>query len=359
VNILQVCPRYYPYIGGIETHVREISERLFRRGFEVEILTTDPSGKLLRENLINGLRIKRFRSWAPGEAYYFSMSLKRYLKKNADTYNVVHAHGYHAFPALYAAQTKRQNKFVFTPHYHGKGHTFLRNMLHVPYKLIAKKIFDKADKIVCVSNYERELILGNFKISEKKVSVIPNGVNFEEFKNLKKRKKNIRVILCVARLEKYKGIDFLIKVLPMLEKDIRLEIVGKGPQEKSLRNLASRLRVSDRVAFYSNLSREELLEKYVNADLFILLSRYEAYGISVAEALCAGTPCIVANTSALSEWVDNRNCFGVDYPIDLDKLADLIHTVIGKKVEDIRIPDWDEIAEKLIHLYETCVLESG
>lgn len=353
MKILQVCQRYYPYIGGLETHVKEISERLSQRGFEIEILTTDPFGKLPSEDTINGLRVKRFKSWAPSEAYYISMDLKKYLKKNADKYDVVHAHGYHAFPALYAAQTKRQNKLVFTPHYHGKGHTFLRNLLHVPYKLIAKKLFYKADKIVCVSNYERNLILRNFKIKGEKVSVIPNGISREEFKNLKKEEKNGRVILCVARLEKYKGIDFLIKVLPKLENDIRLEIVGKGPEGNSLKTLVNSLRLSDRVTFYSDLSRKELLQKYANADLFALLSRYEAYGISVAEALCAGTPCVVANTSALSEWVDNKNCFGIDYPINVDKLANLIHDVIGKKVENIRIPDWDEVAEKLVHLYES------
>jgi glycosyltransferase involved in cell wall biosynthesis len=60
MRIAQVCPRYYPYIGGIETHVKEISERLMMRNFEVEVLTTDPSGKLPKEEIINCIKVRRF-----------------------------------------------------------------------------------------------------------------------------------------------------------------------------------------------------------------------------------------------------------------------------------------------------------
>ena len=354
MKIAQVCQRYHPYIGGLETHVKEISERLARKGFEVEVLTTDPLGTLPKEDMISGLRIKRFKSWAPNEAYYFSKKLKKYLAKHTNGYDIVHSHGYHAFPALYAAQTKGKNKLIFTPHYHGKGHTFFRNLLHIPYKFIAQKIFRRADSIICVSNYEKSLLTKNFKVNEEKVSIIPNGVNLEEFEGLRKEKKDHKVILCVARLEKYKGIDFLVKVLPKLESDVCLEIVGKGPYDKNLMRLVDRLRVRDRVSFYQDLPREELLQRYVNSDLFVLLSKYEAYAISVAEALASKTPCIVSNTSALAEWVDNENCFGIFYPVILDELVALVNKVIGKKIEGVKIPDWNEIAEKLAEVYESC-----
>ena len=352
MRILQVCQRYYPYIGGLETHVRQISERLSRKGFEVEVLTTDPSGRLPSDEMVNGLRIMRFKSWAPNEAYYCSREFKRCLAKIASDYDVVHSHGYSAFPALYAAQTKGKNKLIFTPHYHGRGHTFLRNILHVPYRLIAKNLFKRADRVICVSNHEKSLIVRNFKVNEEKISLIPNGLNLADFKDLEKEKKDHRVILCVARLEKYKGIDLLIKVLSRLEDDVCLEIVGKGPCEKSLMKLTSHLQATNRVTFLKDLPTRELLQRYANADLFALLSRYEAYGISVAEALACKTPCIVANTSALQEWVDNKNCFGIMYPINLDKLARLINRVIGIEIECPKLSDWDENVEKLAELYE-------
>lgn len=355
--IAQVCPTYYPYIGGVETQVKEICERLVKRNFEIEILTTDPSGKLPKEEIINGVMIKRFNSWAPSEAYYFSSDLRRYLMENSNNYDLLHAHNYHAFPALYTAYAKRKNNLVFTPHYHGVGHTLLRSLLHIPYKYIAKNIFDKADRIICVSNYEKSLIMKKLKVDEKKVEVIPNGINPEEFEGVeKKRKDNHKTILYVGRLEKYKGIDYLIEMLPKLDKDIHLEIVGKGLYKRFLLKLMNRLGVTDRVRFYQDLSREELLQKYVDADLFVLLSKYEAFGISVIEALASGTPCIVANTSALKEWIDERNCFGTDYPIKINELTTLINKIIGTHIqlEGLKLPTWDEVVDKLTRVYLEC-----
>jgi len=349
--VAQVCPRYCPYIGGVETHVKEISERLVERGVEVEVLTTDPSGKLPKEEVINGVRVKRFESWAPGEAYYFSRDLKKYLMKNSDSFDVVHGHSYHAFPALYAAQAKNRNKLVFTSHYHGEGHTFFRSLLLRLYKPFGRKVFENADKIICVSNYEKNLITNNFKIDDKKFMVIPNGVNLEEFGDLKKRVKDCRVILYVGRLERYKGVHFLIKVLPKLDSNVILEIVGKGPYKKSLVKLAKKSGVEGRVRFYQDLPRKELLERYTYADVFVLPSKHEAFGISVAEALASKTPCVVSNTSALREWIDNMNCFKANYPMDVDGLALIIEKVIGREVNQVKLWDWGEVVEKVTELY--------
>lgn len=354
MKILQVCPKYYPSIGGVEEHVRNISVRLAKKHY-VSVFTTDPSGKLSKEEVINDVEVKRFRSWAPNEAYYFCKELKKCLTKCSDGYDIVHAHNYHAFPALYAAQAKGRNKLIFSPHYHGAGHTFLRNLLHKPYKFFGKKIFEKADKVICVSNYEKSLIANHFKISDKKVAVIPNGVDFKEFEGLEKRCKDCRVILYVGRLEKYKGVQYLIRALPKLDDDIVLEIVGRGPYKKSLVILVTKLGVQGRVRFYQDLPRKELLQKYGDADLFVLLSKHEAYSICVAEALAAETPCIVANTSALTEWVDNENCFGIGSPEDLDALQSLINSVIGRRVYSSRIWNWDQVVGELIGVYENCL----
>ena len=100
-----------------------------------------------------------------------------------------------------------------------------------------------------------------------------------------------------------------------------------------------------------DLSREELIRKYAEADIFVLLSKHEAYGIAVAEALAAKTPCIVAKTSALSEWVDNRNVFGLNYPISIEELTDLINRVSGIGVEGVNVPSWDSAVERLKKVY--------
>jgi len=350
MRILQVCSTYHSHIGGVAEHVRNISERLARK-YDVTVFATDPIGNLTKEEVINGVKVRRFKTWAPNKAYYFSKELKKSLISNSKNYDIVHAHNYHVFPALYAALAKSKNKFIFSPHYHGAGSTLIRSLLLIPYKFLGKKIFEKADKIICVSNYEKNLVMKRFRVDERKVAVIPNGINPEEFKNVRKGSKDCRFILYVGRLEKYKEVQYLIKALPKLSCDIILQIVGKGPYKESLIKLTRKLGVEDRVKLFQDLPRDELLQKYADADLFVLLSKHEAYGMSVAEALAAGTPCMVANTSALKEWIDNSNCFGVEYPIDVGELATLAGKAIGKRVNGVRLPTWDEVVESIVRIY--------
>jgi glycosyltransferase involved in cell wall biosynthesis len=352
MRILQVCHRYFPYYGGVEEHVRQISERLAKRN-DVEVCTTDSSGALARTEVVNGVEVKRFDCYAPNNAYYFSPAMKRYLKKKSESFDIIHAHNYHAFPALYAAQTKKGNKLVFTPHYHSRGNTFFRSLLHRPYKFFGGQIFAKADRVICVSNYEKNLILENFGKIEEKLVMIPNGVNFEEFRALKERKEDSHVVLTVGRLERYKGVQHLIEVLPKLESDVSLEIVGEGPYKSTLVKLAEDLSVENRVSFFEKLSRVDVLQKFVEAGVFALLSNRESYGMTVAEALLCGTPCIVANASALTEWVDNKNCYGLDYPIDQNRLKCLIEKLMGQRTSRLTttLLDWKEVTEKLLNIY--------
>jgi len=219
--------------------------------------------------------------------------------------------------------------------------------------VLGKKIFEKADAVICVSNYEKNLVLRNFEVDKDKIYVIPNGVNLDEFKDVDKIKesKEKKTILYVGRIEKYKGLDYAVKSLKYLPNSFTLEIVGKGSYRSKIVKIARELEVADRIRFYQDLSRKELIERYAKADVLVLLSKHEAYGIVVAEALAAKTPCIVANTSALSEWIDNKNVFGVDYPINVSELARLIEKVSNVKVGDVKLLDWDEVVEKLEGLY--------
>ena len=353
MRIAQVCPRYPPYIGGVETHVQELSERLVRRGFEVAVLTTDSGRGLAKSETLNGVKVRRFWAWAPGEAYYFSGSLRYFLAAHASDFDVVHAHCYHAFPALYAAQAMGSNRLVFTSHYHGVGHTWFRSLLHVPYRFIGRRIFDTADRVICVSEHERSLVERNFGLDDEKLILIPNGLDLHEFSGLQRHAKERRLILTVGRLEKYKGVQYLIRVLPYLMDDFVVEVVGRGPYREHLVELSRKLGVADRVRFLHGLSRAELLQEFADADVFALLSEHEAYGITVAEALCAGTPCVVARTSALAEWIDGKGCFGIDLPIDYNRLANVIESVVGLRVAKPNVLDWDDVVRRLVGLYES------
>jgi glycosyltransferase involved in cell wall biosynthesis len=363
MKIAQVCPRYPPYIGGIETHVSEISERLVEKGFELEVLSCDPSGNLPKQEIINGVSVVRFKSWAPSESYYFSRDLKRYLKENSARFDVVHAHSYHAFPALYAAQAKRRNMLVFTPHYLGRGQTFFRNALHLPYKSMGKKIFESSDRVICVSGYEKKLVLDKFGLGEEKVTVIPNGVNLDELSRYKWEPKSSHArITYSGRLERYqKNVDKLVQAFKILINeygaDARLVIIGKGPYERKLRRLVDKLGLQDIVVLEHSLPRERYLEEIAASNVFVLPSEYECYGIVAAEAITMGVPTVVANSTALSEFVENGLALGIDTPVTSRRIADAVYEMLTKPqaTKDLVITDkilaWDEVVSRLEALY--------
>jgi glycosyltransferase involved in cell wall biosynthesis len=348
MRILQVCPGYSPAIGGVEQHVRNISQRLAGE-HQVTVFATDSSGKLPQAEKINGVLVKRFKSFSPNNAFHVSFAMLRELRRSES--DVVHGHSYHAFPLFFSRYAKRK-RFIVTAHYHGHGSTMMRDFLTKLYKPLGQKIFQEADRVIALSNHEKALLLRDFKPNTHKITVIPNGIDLAEFRDLERAAKRHKTVLYVGRLEEYKGVQYLLRALPLLNEGIGLEVVGKGPYRERLMKLAKELGVEDRVDFYQDLPREELLGRYANADLFVLLSRYEAFSIVVAEALASKTPCIVANTSALSEWVDNENCFGIDYPISSHQLAELMNKVIGQQVGDVALWDWEQVAKETVGIYQ-------
>lgn len=345
MKIIMVCPRYHPDIGGVETHVKEISERLVKRGHIVEVVCTDPRGVYPGKDLINGVHITRFRSFAPNDAYYFAPRMVFYLKKCEGS--VLHAHGYHAFPALFASMAVQSKRFIFTPHYHGRGHTWFRNILLMGYNVVAKRIFYQADKIVCDSEYERELVMKKFPVQKDTFVLIPIGINVHEFSTFNATRDPQR-LLYIGRIEKYKGIHHIIEALPALP-EYSLVIVGKGPYEEELHQLARTLDVQHRITWKKDLSREDLIREYKSAGIFISLSSFEAFGITVAEALASGLQAIVNHEGALAEFIDGEMCIGIEP--SAERLVQAIHSLKAPSVYQKKIFDWDEVVEKIIQTY--------
>jgi glycosyltransferase involved in cell wall biosynthesis len=347
MRILQVCPQYYPSIGGVEQHVRNTSERL-AHDHEVTVFTCDPSGQLPKEETLNGVIVKRFRSFSPQGAYHISFGMLSELRHSS--FDVIHGHSYHAIPLFFSSYAKA-DKFIINAYYHGHGHTLFRDFLFRLYKPLGGRIFQRANRVVALSNFEKSLLIKDFNIDGSSIAVIPYGMNLAEFEGLRREKSERKTILCVGRLEEYKGIQCIIKAMQFVESGVHLEIVGKGLYKKNLVNITEKLGLKERVAFFQDLQREELLNKYASADLFVMLSKYESFSIVVAEALASKVPCIVANTSALKEWIDNKNCFGIDYPISIERLAQLINSVIGREVGDVQLWDWDDVVRETLEVY--------
>jgi glycosyltransferase involved in cell wall biosynthesis len=355
IKLLLVTPSYYPCIGGLETHVKEIAERL-AKSIHVEVYTLDHNlRKRIEIEEIHGVRIRRFKATRFTDGIRVpSSEFTRNLK--ASDADIMHLQGFHTLLPYYILRTGLMHKLVITAHYHGKGHTFFRNILFNCYRRTLKKIAKRADRIISVSKYEKSLILKDFNVNDDRVVLIPNGGSSDIFDVVRSpSSQNFCKILSIGRLERYKNFDILIKAMRILDDDFKLTIIGDGPERSNLLDLIGKLGLGDRIFLRSNLNRKELLEEYISSNLFVLLSYHEAFSIVVAEAQYLGLNVIVLNTSALSEFVEGGYAYGVNLPLTPRKVADAIMHISKLPGSPAKyVPrTWDDVAEEHIKLYRS------
>ncbi|MEI6292125.1 MAG: glycosyltransferase family 4 protein, partial [Methanomicrobiales archaeon] len=350
MKILQVCHRYYPHIGGAENLVKELSERLART-HDVEVISTDFSPGIPASEILNGVKITRISSIAPGGAYSFAPKIFPLIRKSdAD---VVHAHNYHAFPAFFASLV-REEKFIFSPYFHGKGSTSMRNFLNKPYSLLGMKIFCRANKIICLSEFEKNLIVEKFpRIDTGKFIIIPAGIQIQQIKSANKFEIQRDIILYTGRLDQYKNIQLIIRAMVYLP-DVCFVIIGSsGNYKNELKDLIIRFGVSNRVKILENVTDAEKYSWLKTCSLFINLSGAESFGINVLEALAADKPVLVNIKGGLKDFVDK---FAAATPVNVDgikddeaiyNLAQIIKEKMGMQVlNDVTPFKWENIIER-------------
>jgi len=139
MRIVYVAQSYYPRIGGVEYVVKSVAERMAKMGHEVTVVAGEPEAEKPREEEINGVRVIRRPTWAPSGAYHIPRKrnqLRSLLQRLLNDVDAVHIHNTHAVLAVWAlAAARRINpdvRIIFTPHYHGTGHSALRRLLWIP-----------------------------------------------------------------------------------------------------------------------------------------------------------------------------------------------------------------------------------
>ncbi|MGX6603079.1 glycosyltransferase family 4 protein [Micromonosporaceae bacterium Da 78-11] len=283
-----VTNAYHPDIGGVETHVRRLCAELAAAGDEIEVLTQHADAS--RETL-DGITVRRFPLTVTAANYRVSLPLWRWLRSHAGRYDVLHAHSYHALAALPAALTN-QTPLVFTPHYHGTGHSPLRAALHPVYRPVGRRIVNRSTRLICVTRAERELLIRDFPQCAPRVVVIPNGT--DPAPDSVTPAGPGRSIVCVGRLERYKRVDRIIRALVHLPGTHRLDVVGSGPARDELEQLARRLGLTDRVVFHGRLPDDAFAARLAGAAATVSASAHEAFGMAVADALAAGIPTVAS-----------------------------------------------------------------
>lgn len=346
LKILQVTPRYPPRTGGVERHVKEISERLVDRGHEVVVHTADLGPDVEGWETRNGVEVRRHRGFSPGEAFHVAPGITSSVpQSDAD---VVHAHNYHSILAFLAALSVTDERFVMTTHYHGESASGFRDRLLSLYRPIGKWAIKQVDSVIAVSEWEQEQLREDFGVD---ATVIPNGVDVERFANSDPEKRDRPYLLTVGRLEEYKGVQHVIRAMSELE-EYDLLVAGSGTYREELERIALEEGVEDRVEFLGYVDDSRLPGLYEGAVVYVTLSEFEAYGMTVAEALAAGTPCVVREAGALVDWVSQDGCRGITV-VSREAIVTAVRTIIGIESGESVVETWSSVIGKVEAEYDS------
>lgn len=375
LKILQVSPFYYPHIGGIEKHVWELSNKLVKAGHRVTVYTSNvPISE--KHEIDKGVDIYRFKSYysllnnhfVPG--YFFKLF-------GDNRFDIIHMHGALHFSSNITAfsQIFKRCPIVLTTHgatgdYQGwKG---IAEALY--YKTIGKWTLNSADRIITPALKEVDL-LKSLGMNRDKIVVIPHGINLnqifltgdpEKFKRLY-GSNNKKIILFVGGLIPRKGINYLIDAMRYVKSDSILLIVGGELQghpdvKKVLKQQIKELGLKKRVLFLGRLSKEDLEKAYIAADLFVLPSLSEVFGLVILEAMSYGKCVIASNVLGPSTIIKNnengilfeaRNSMElaekIDYLLCNEGLRKKIGAAARKEIE--KKYNWDAAFNKILEVY--------
>ncbi|MDH5481389.1 MAG: glycosyltransferase family 4 protein [Candidatus Bathyarchaeota archaeon] len=358
MHVLQITPRYFPNIGGVEVVVQKISEMLVANGIQVTVYSVDLIHDLLRQQKVNEVLVKRFTP-VFGDPLYLPEPkfLRSLLRENVD---IIHVHNVHTLLPLFAALFKhKKTRLVVQSHYHRFGQSTLRHFLLKLYRrALSGLVFSRADVVVVNSIYEKEILCEDFKEC-KNVLLVPEGVDVDEVKRIKHDPVKPRRILYVGALKGYKNVDKILesfaRLIGRVDTEFKLVIVGRGSEYDFLVNRARELNISSLVEWKRDLSRQQLLVEYAEASTLVLLSPLESFSRVVYEALMIGLPVVVLNYGATAYLARNGFAEGVD-SLDPEEIADAIIRATNRTHP--RISDgpssflsWEAYSNQIISIY--------
>ena len=339
--------RYPPAPGGAETVVKAYSEGLRDLGHDVEVITTDlytetPFVKKEMPSEVNGINVTRHKAYTvSGEAHYVLAPgmVKSFLSKEAD---VIHTHSYGYFQnhAGWIRERFQSTPWVITPHFHpswsmwgGAKRKTLREFYDT---VVGKGTMETADLITCVSKHERDMLVSEIGLSEDNIKIIYNGINWKDWEVLPD--KNIfrkaypeiseKFVLFAGRLATNKGLSDLISAMELIDHE-HVDLVITGADMglgKKLEKEASDKGV--KMHRLGHIDDETYRSVLAAAEMLVLPSEYEAFGIVLLEAAAAETAVIGTNVGGIPEAMSpNSNGLIVEYN-DVPNLSKSIATLL-------------------------------
>ena len=361
MRVALVTPLYRPAIGGVETHVEQLATGLAAAGHDVEVLTQAHDSALPAQEEHAGVLVRRFAAATNAEHYRFAPGLVRFLARRAGSWDLLHAHNYHALPALMAALTRR-GVFVLTPHYHGTSQSSFRDLLHRPYRIAGTLMMRRASKVIAVAPSEAALLERHFPRVREKLAIVPNGVDGPAIAAAQPFETgDSKVVLVAGRLADYKRVDTTIRAVDQLDARYVLRVSGDGPMRPGLQALVRELGAEGRVEFLGRIERGELYRWFRTAEVFVTMSEIEALGITVLEALAGGARVVASDIPAHRDAaaLGGNGVRLIPPAASPRELAAAIEEAPPSDTPVERIPTWHEILERTLAVYDEAIVASS
>ena len=398
-RILILSWEYPPIVeGGLARHVRKLSERLVEQGTEVHVLTRGDRSRPPREPPVAG-------AWDPvAEENRHGVIVHRvrepdFPKHDLDAFiswvdhmnddmraagtelterldfDLVHSHDWLVAGAARRLARRAGVPWLVTVHAteYGRHQGWVDKHPQSHIHAVERRMVRDADHVIACSHYMRRHVADVFGIPAARVTAIPNGIDptdlqpVADLPRLRARyaAPGERLILLVGRLVYEKGFHLALDALPgLIERlgDVRFLIAGSGTAEAELKAQARRLGLMRHGSFAGWTGDEELHSLYRIADLCIVPSIYEPFGLVALEAMASGCPCIVADTGGLREVVPRGGRVGLRFRAkdsrSLERMARQILTddalrdrLVAEAGEHVLRFDWADVARQTSVVY--------
>ncbi len=387
MRVAMVTWEYPPRIvGGIAPHCEGLATALTNLGHEVHIFTLDFPGTPDSEE-VKGVKVHRARSEVGHPNFLtwvllFNHFIEKQLADISQTVNfdVIHVHDWLATPSSIALKHSLRKPMVFTAHSTENG----RSGLHIPDSFTIDGIewwaTYEANRIIVTSDSMKGEVCGHFHVSDQKVDVIPNAVDISKYEVPVDRwavrarfgiQPNEKLVICVGRLVPQKGVEYLLQAVPLVSRhrqDVKFIIVGDGWYRDHLQWVANSTGQGWRIRFTGFIPDQDLIGLTKSADVLVVPSVYEPFGIVALEGMAAEVPLVVSQVGGLKEFVEHERTGVHVYPRNPESIAWGIERVLADpgyarwlvqnaKEAVKKTYSWYAIAKRTMSVYEKVVRE--
>jgi glycogen(starch) synthase len=375
----------YPPIvaGGLARHVCKLSQALAAQGVEVHVLTRGGRDHV-EEELRAGVHIHRvaekemprdlnaFVAWVEGMNSHMHAAGRRLGKRLQ--FDLVHGHDWLVAGAAAGIAERLRCPYLTTIHAteYGRHQGWVGKHPQSYIHGIETWMARRADHVITCSHYMRGHVADVYGIDERRVTVIPNGIDPADLQPvgdldvLRARfaRPTERLVLLVGRLVYEKGFQLALDAMPQLIRRagrVRFLVAGSGTHEAELKKQAHKLGLMGHGTFMGWIGDDVLHSLYRIADLCVVPSIYEPFGLVALEAMASGCPCIVADTGGLREVVPNADVglrFRSRNPSALATMMQRVLTddalrdrLVAEASAHVLRFDWADIAEQTVQVY--------